>query len=209
MEILSYLRVSTDLQTIEPQRMELAAYCQRQGWEIAQEYSDVISGTKAKREGLDALFARCKQGGVDVVLVVKLDRLGRSTANVVTLVAKLKEMNVSVICTSQGIDTRESNPCGKLIMTIMAAFAEMERDLIVERTRAGLAVARAKGKIIGQPSKVLPSPEKQAMIVQEWNAGGRKGGCKGLAALLGGCSSQTAWKRAKMYPVKELAEEWV
>ena len=206
MQIISYLRISTDGQTVEPQRQELAEYCKRQGWTIAAEYSDVISGTKAVRPGLKALIERCSSTPKpDLVLVVKLDRLGRSVINVVTLVQKLAGMGVSVICTSQGIDTRDSNPCGKMILSIMASFAEFERDIIRERTVAGLVVARAAGKILGRPSPVLP--ENPTPVIDAWEQGGKQGGYRGLARMLGGCSPMTARRLSMTAPVTP-AEQW-
>jgi len=194
MKILTYLRVSTDDQTLEPQRMELAGYIQRQGWTHVAEFTDIVSGSKASRAGLDAMLAACS--GIDAVLVVKLDRLGRSVLNVVSLVQRLAGMGVSVICTSQGIDTRDSNPCGKMILSIMAAFAEFERDIIRERTRAGLKVARAAGKQIGRVSPVMVAGPQRAAIVNEWRAKGGKN-VRELGRLLGGVSGSTAWRVAK------------
>jgi DNA invertase Pin-like site-specific DNA recombinase len=194
MNIITYLRVSTDGQDHEPQRMELNGWIERNGFTAVGEFSDTISGAKAARPGLDALMEKCRAGCVDAVAVVKLDRLGRSVINVVTLIADLEKMGVAVICTSQGIDTRESNPCGKMQYQIIAAVAEFEREIIRERTRAGLAVARKNGKVLGRPSKTLiPAAERKA-VVDVWLASGRTGGLRGLAAALGGCSPSTASK---------------
>lgn len=187
MNILTYLRVSTGDQTLEPQRIELDSYVSRlgDGPHVVEEFSDVISGAKAKRPGLDALIARCAEGGVYLVLVVKLDRLGRSVVNVVSLVQRLTDMGVPIVCTSQGIDTRKSNPCGALILSIMAAFAEFEKDIIRERTRAGLVAARARGKVLGRPSPTMVASDKREAIIKEWRANG--GGYRELAAQLKCC----------------------
>ena len=127
-------------------------------------------------------------------MVVKLDRLGRSILNVVGLVEELSKMGVAVICTTQGIDTRNDNPCGKMILGVMAAFAAFERDIIRERTVAGLKVARANGKVLGRPSKTLVATSEHARIVGEWREGGQVGGLRALAVALGGCSPSTAGK---------------
>jgi DNA invertase Pin-like site-specific DNA recombinase len=190
MNIVTYLRVSTEDQRLEPQRLELAEFCGRMNWTIEAEYSDVISGAKAERSGLDALLERCALGGVDAVVVVKLDRLGRSLLNVIGLVQKLKDMGTSVVCTSQGIDTRDDNPCGKMMMAVLAACSEFERNLIVERTKAGLRAARARGKVLGRPSEKLVAD--WPAVVAAWHAetGGR--GLRRLALRLGGVSTATA-----------------
>lgn len=198
MNILTYLRVSTEDQTLEPQRLELAGYCARHGWTVLAEYSDVLSGAKAARPGLDSLRVRCEAGGVDAVVVVKLDRLGRSVINVVTLIASLEAMGVAVVCTSQGIDTRSANPCGKMQYQIIAAVAEFEREIIRERTRAGLAVARAAGKQLGRPSPALVGVNIPA-VVAGWRADGGVG-LRDLAARLGGVSVSTAKRIADETP---------
>lgn len=162
---------------------------------MAAEFSDIYSGAKAVRPGLDALLARCALGGIDAVCVVKLDRLGRSLINVVGLVRNLAGMGVATICTSQGIDTRESSPCGKMIMGVMAAFAEFERDIIRERTVAGLKVARANGRVLGRPSAALVGVDVPAVIaLWEDECGGI--GLRELARRLGGVSVSTAKKLA-------------
>jgi putative DNA-invertase from lambdoid prophage Rac len=192
LNIVTYLRVSTSEQDVSAQRIELAAYCARAGWTLDAEFSDVLSGGRAVRPGLDLLLERCAAGGVDAVVVVKLDRLGRSLLNVVGLVRRLADMGVAVVCSSQGIDTRASNPCGKMILSVMAAFAEFEKDIIRERTVAGLVAARARGSVLGRPSPTLVAEAARGPIVATWLAGGRVGGLRGLAVSLGGCSPNTA-----------------
>lgn len=155
---------------------------------------DIISGARRDRPGLDALRRRVEEGGVDAVVCVKLDRLGRSVLNTVELVQWLAARNVAVICTSQGIDTRADNPCGRMMLSVMAAFAEFERDIIRERTKAGLRSAKAAGKTLGQPSKTLVAPSERGAAVKAWEESGREGGLRGLAKRLGGCSPNTAKK---------------
>lgn len=204
MKILMYLRVSTSGQDLAPQRAELEAYCRAQQWTPAagtevREYQDVISGTKAARPGLDALLASAVTG--DVVLVVKLDRLGRSVLNVVGLIEKLDGMGVGVVCASQGIDTRAGSSCGRMILGVMASFAQFERDLIRERTVAGLVVARANGKVLGRPSKKAVPVGERAGIIAQWKAEGGTG-LRALASRLGGVSIATASVWAKSYSAR-------
>lgn len=211
MNIAIYARVSTEGkkqsdgsrlkgQTVDPQLLELREYCARQAWPVVGEWTDVMSGTKAARPGLDALLVKCRSGGVDAICVVKLDRLGRSLINVVDLVDRLNKMGVAIICTSQGIDTRKDSPCGRMIMQIMAAFAEFERAIISERTVAGLANAKSKGAVLGRPNpQLIPEADRHA-VVALWRLRGRPGGLRGLGQLLGGVSRTWAWKIEKQYP---------
>lgn len=195
MNIAIYTRVSTTDQTVEPQLIELRAYAAQHGFTIAHEYSDVISGAKAQRPGLDALLQDAAAGKFTTVLAVKLDRLGRSVLNVVTLVQQLKKLGVSIICTSQGIDNRDENPCGKMVMGIMASFAEFERDLIRERTKAGLRAAKANGAVLGRPSNGLIAEPERARVISIWKEEGGKS-FRRLAERLGGVSPMTARKLA-------------
>lgn len=173
-----YTRVSTDDQTTEPQRLELVAFCARAGLTIAAEFSDTLSGSKASRPGLDALLTACKSKAFDVVVVVKLDRLGRSLLNVVSLIAGLDKLGIGLICTSQGIDTRKDSPAGRLILGVLASCAEFERTLIRERTKAGLANARAKGRKLGKPSKTGATGDVRAGIIDRWKTEQARGGVR-------------------------------
>lgn len=195
MKILTYSRVSTEDQTLGSQQLELDAHCERNNWIVAGRHSDVMSGTKAVRPGLEAVIARCEAGGIDAVVVVKLDRLGRSLLNVVALIDRLAKIGTAIICISQGIDTRASNPCGRVTYQILAAVSEFERSLISERTKAGLAVARNNGKILGRPSPKLPPPAERRKIVTAWVSS--RGTYEELGAKLGGVSRATAWRVAK------------
>lgn len=198
--VITYLRVSTEEQTVEPQRLELKSYCDRQGWRVVAEHTDVISGAKAARPGLDSMLAVCSEGGVDAIAVVKLDRIGRSVLNVAKLIEQLDKMGVALICTTQGIDTRKDNPCGRLQLAMLSAVAAFERDLVRERTIAGIKVARAAGKLIGKISPVAPTTnEGRAEVVAQWYAETGGVGVRKLAKMLGGVSLSTAGKWATKY----------
>lgn len=206
MNIALYSRVSTNDQDVAAQVLELRSHCSRQGWSVISEYTDIISGAKAVRPGLDALLERCASGGVDAMVVVKLDRLGRSLLNVAMLIKKLDDMGVALICSSQGIDTRKDNPCGRFQLNMLSAVAEFERSLIRERTRAGLAVARANGKVLGRPSQTLISETQREPILRQWEAHGRQGGYRALAVLLK-CSPMHARKLFQEMPAGALPVE--
>src|SRR5260370_31544606 len=100
---------------------------------------------------LEPMMTAVRQGRIDVLAVYKLDRLGRSLQHLAQLVGEFEAHGTALIATSQGIDTSESNPAGRLQMHVLAAVAEFERNVIRERINAGLAVARERGTILGRP----------------------------------------------------------
>ncbi len=156
-----YLRVSTSEQTVENQRNDLRAYCAARGWNNVIEYSDTASGTRERRPGLDHLMSEVKSRRVDVVVVAAFDRLGRSVRHLVETLELLRHLDVEFISLREQIDT--GSPLGQAVFTIIAAIAQLERSLIVERVRAGLRRARAEGKRLGRPR--LKVDERQLRIV--------------------------------------------
>src|SRR5258707_5645300 len=150
--IAVYGRVSTDAQSHASQLREVRAYVRRR-WPKAEivEYLDKASGARFSRESLDALMTEVRQGRVDELAVYKLDRLGRSLQHLAQLIGEFEAHGTALVATSQGIDTSESNPAGRLQMHVLAAVAEFERSVIRERINAGLAVARERGAILGRP----------------------------------------------------------
>ncbi|EHY3084825.1 recombinase family protein [Escherichia coli] len=149
--LIGYVRVSTNDQNTELQRNALeCAGCERI-------FEDKISGTKSDRPGLKKLLRTLSAG--DTLVVWKLDRLGRSMRHLVILVEELRERGVNFRSLTDAIDT--STPMGRFFFHVMGALAEMERELIVERTRAGLDAARAKGRIGGRRPKLTASEWEQ------------------------------------------------
>src|SRR4030095_8808460 len=150
--IAVYGRVSTDGQNHDSQLREVRAYIRRR-WPKAEvtEYLDKASGAKFKREGLDAMMAEVRKDRVDIIAVYKLDRLGRSLQHLAQLIGELERHGTALVASSQAIDTSESNPAGRLQMHVLAAVAEFERSVIVERINAGLAAARERGAKFGRP----------------------------------------------------------
>ena len=150
--IAIYGRVSTDAQSHASQLREVRAYVRRR-WPRAEvaEYLDKASGARFSREGLDALMMVVRRGRVDVVIVYKLDRLGRSLQHLAQIIGEFEAHGTALVATSQGIDTSESNPAGRLQMHVLAAVAEFERSVIRERINAGLAAARERGTKLGRP----------------------------------------------------------
>ena len=163
-----YARVSTKEQSTETQVTQLTAYCQSRGWtDIAVFRDDGISGVRDNRPELDKLRQRMMAGELSAVVVTKMDRLGRSLGMILRFWDDADAAGVRVIVIDQGIDT--STPAGRLQRSMLAALAEFERELILERTRAGIARARALGKKFGAPRKI---PESVAREVRARRAQG-------------------------------------
>jgi DNA invertase Pin-like site-specific DNA recombinase len=150
--IAVYGRVSTDGQNHDSQLRDVRAYIRRR-WPKAEvtEYLDKASGAKFKREALDAMMAEVRKDRIDIIAVYKLDRLGRSLQHLAQLIGELERHGTALVASSQGIDTSQSNPAGRLQMHVLAAVAEFERSVIVERINAGLAAARERGAKFGRP----------------------------------------------------------
>lgn len=132
-----YVRVSTQEQKNDMQLTELREYCARMRWEVV-EYAEKASSVK-KRPILDKLLADARMRKFDVLVVWKLDRFARSMKQFTANVLALDACGVRFIAPNQGIDTDKQNPMGKFIMHIFAALAELEREMILERVRAGKA----------------------------------------------------------------------
>lgn len=138
MKAALYLRVSTLEQNAESQRRELLVYATRHNWEIVDQYEDRASGADPKRPELGRLLADAHAGKFETVLVWKLDRFGRSLLDCLANLQILDTEAVRFIAVSQGIDTDRSNPAGRLLLHILAAAAEFERELIRERSISGM-----------------------------------------------------------------------
>jgi DNA invertase Pin-like site-specific DNA recombinase len=148
--IATYARVSTTDQTCDSQLRDLREYCRARKWDRVTEYVDEgISGTTDRRPALDALMAVVRKRRVDVVVVAAFDRFGRSVRHLVDTLELFRHLNVEFISLREQIDT--GSPLGQAVFTIIAAIAQLERSLLVERVKAGLRRARDQGKHIGRP----------------------------------------------------------
>jgi putative DNA-invertase from lambdoid prophage Rac len=168
MHVSIYARVSTTDQSNTIQIRELTEYAARRGWTVAGVYQDHLSGAKASRPGLDRLMADARCRRFDAVLVWKLDRFGRSLVHCVNAIQELQSLGVRFIAVSQGMDTDESNPAAKLLLHILAAVAQFERELIRERVSAGMANAKRMGKRVGRPKKIFD--RKKALEMRQAGA---------------------------------------
>jgi len=162
MRLALYARVSTADQDCTLQLRELRQYAAARGWPIAAEYVDTgWSGAKASRPELDRLMAAARKREFDAVVVWKLDRWGRSVQNCLASIQELRDLGIRWIAVTQNLDTDESNPTSRLLLTIMAAVSEFEREIIRERVKAGLAVAAENGRRPGRPYAVF---DRQAAL---------------------------------------------
>jgi DNA invertase Pin-like site-specific DNA recombinase len=150
-----YLRVSTNEQTTENQRLALQKIAEAKGYEITQVYEDKgFSGTlgKDQRPALKQMLKDATAREFDVLMVWSADRLGRSTSHVATIMEELNHLGVSQYYHMQGVDT--SSPYGQAMIEMAAVFAKLERAMIVERVNAGLVRAKAEGKVLGRPKAI-------------------------------------------------------
>jgi DNA invertase Pin-like site-specific DNA recombinase len=148
-----YLRVSTGEQTVENQRADLLKLADLRGWPVVATYEDAgISGAKGRdqRPGLDRLLKDAKRRHFDVAVFWSVDRLGRSTAGVASAMDELDAAGVSQFYFKESMDTSTAH--GRAMLEMAAVFAKLERSMIQERVKAGLARVRAAGQRLGRPT---------------------------------------------------------
>lgn len=149
MKVAIYVRVSTQDQTLENQINPLKKYCEKMGWEY-EIFSEKESTRKTRPIQWD-LYNRLLRKEFDGLVIYKFDRWARSTKELIEHIERLLEKEIQIFSYSENIDL--SSSMGRAMLTIMSAFAQLERDLIRERTLAGLARAKAQGKKLGRPKK--------------------------------------------------------
>src|SRR5437763_98560 len=145
-----YARVSTDdQQTIPLQIRALREYVVRRGWTITLQVKEVGSGASAERQVREKLLEAARRREIDVVLVWRLDRWGRSVADLLATLQELQHLGVGFVSLTEALDL--TTPAGRAMAALLAVFAEFEREILRERVRAGLAHARQNGKKLGRP----------------------------------------------------------
>jgi len=146
-----YARVSTTDQSTDSQLLDLRRYVSERGWHVFREYCDNgISGTKDNRPALNQLMDDAKKRRFDVLLVWRFDRFARSTKHLILALEEFRNLGVDFVSYQENIDT--SSPLGSAIFTIISAVAQLERDIIAERVKAGLRRAVEGGKRLGRPN---------------------------------------------------------
>ena len=162
-----YARVSTEGQFLDNQLRELRAVSDRAGWAIVAEHVDTASGATAKRAGLERMLADAARRKFDTVLVWDVSRLGRSLRDLVDIFETLRALKIDLVIHQSGIDTQ--TPAGIALMQMSGVFAQFERAMIVERTKAGMARARARGAQIG----ARPTGDGTVAAIRSLRAQGR------------------------------------
>jgi DNA invertase Pin-like site-specific DNA recombinase len=155
-----YARVSTPDQHIETQLYQLRELAARRGFEVVHEYTDIgVSGSKARRGGLDALLADARRRRFSIVLVAAFDRVARSVKHFLTVVDELNDLGIEFVSARENIDT--SGAMGRMFVTIIGCIAELERSLIVERIKAGMRRRRLEGLPMGRAPLAI---DREALV---------------------------------------------
>ena len=143
-----YMRVSTLDQTTDNQLYDLQKLAEQRGFKIVHQYSDKISGTKSRRPGLDQLMADARHREFDTLMVWSSDRVARSVKHFLEVLDELNRLGIEYVSFRENLDT--GGPLGRAVVVIISAIAELERNLIVERVRAGMRRAKLEGRHIGR-----------------------------------------------------------
>lgn len=159
-KVIIYARVSTKEQNPDLQLIDLRSYVKARNFQLITEYIDYASGTKNDRENYIRLFNDVRKGKTDVVLVWKFDRFARSTKELINALEEFNSLGVDFISYKENIDT--STPTGKILFTMISAFAEFEREILCERVIAGMEKAKARGVKIGRP-EIPPFIKKKVL----------------------------------------------
>ena len=161
----TYARVSTGEQHLETQLVDLRKMAKQGGYEVAHEYTDVISGAKSKRPGLDQLLADARRHRFEIVLVAAFDRIARNVQHFLDVLDEVNHLSIEFVGKRENRGT--SGPRGRAMLTTVGAISELERSLIVERVKAGMRRAKLEGRRIGR----APLNIDQAQVVADRRAG--------------------------------------
>lgn len=156
-----YARVSTSDQSCERQIEELTAFAERGGYDVIEIFKETGSGASANRVARNQVIDLAQARRIDAILVNELSRWGRSTQDLLDTLHKLASWKVSVVAMS-GMTFEVDTPHGRIMATMLAGFAQFERDLLSERVKSGLAAAKARGKKLGRQPGQRPKSDKLA-----------------------------------------------
>lgn len=170
MTVALYARVSTEGQDPEVQLMALRAHATQRGWQVVEEFVDRgVSSGKERRPALDRLMKTAWAGHFQVVLVWRFDRFARSVKHLVAALETFRSLHVEFVSLQEQLDT--ATPLGQAMFTIIGAMAQLERDIIGERVKAGLARAKARGIRLGRPRVPVVAAELAALREQGLSVG--------------------------------------
>jgi DNA invertase Pin-like site-specific DNA recombinase len=162
LRVAIYARVSTSEQSTDSQLLDLKRYVRERGWHLYREYTDNgVSGTKDSRPALNELMNDAKKRRFDTVLVWRFDRFARSTKHLILALEEFRNLGIDFVSYQENIDT--SSPLGSAIFTIISAVAQLERDIIAERVKAGLRRAKENGKKLGRPKVKVDLDQVKAL----------------------------------------------
>lgn len=166
MKVYAYARVSTQGQDLEVQINEIKKYCDYRKLELMQIYQDKATGKNTDRLGFQTMMEHIHTNalGIEAVVIFKLDRLGRSLIDLINITKALKDKNIGLISITNNIDTTSKE--GRLFFYMMGALGEYERELIMERTSAGLKYAKERGVKVGRKPKNLSLDEINKQLIQ-------------------------------------------
>jgi DNA invertase Pin-like site-specific DNA recombinase len=169
-----YARVSTTDkgQNVDMQLNSLRPYCDNRGWTYTEYVDNGVSGSKEERNALTQLLKDAKQRKFDVIVVWKLDRFSRSLKHLVTTLDDMRKLGVDFVSFSENIDF--TTPSGRLMVNLLAAFAEFEKDIMRERIKAGMTEAKSKGKHVGRKPKAPIDIHKVIKLFEEATEKGKK-----------------------------------
>jgi DNA invertase Pin-like site-specific DNA recombinase len=189
-----YARVSTTNhgQDVSLQTRDQHQFAEARGWQVFDDYIDQgVSGSKDSRPELNRLMADAHKRRFDVVCVWKFDRFARSVSHLLRALETFQALGIEFVSLSEQLDT--STPTGKMVFTVLGAVAELERSLIAERVRAGLRNAKAKGKRLGRPRKVVDASKIATLRAQgrSWRTIARQLGMSARSARRAGQNPPT------------------
>jgi len=191
-KVCLYIRVSTLDQDPDVQLMPLRRHALQRGWEIVEEFVDRgVSGAKERRPALDRLMKAAWAGHFQIVVVWRFDRFARSVKHLVGALEIFRSLNIGFVSLQEQLDT--STPIGQAMFTIIGAMAQLERDIIRERVKAGLAQARLRGVHLGRPRAAATAAEAGRLRAQGLSIGE-------IARRLR-CSRATARRRLHLVPM--------
>jgi DNA invertase Pin-like site-specific DNA recombinase len=208
--VVGYIRVSTDEQGrngygMEAQRQAIEQECQRRGWQLIRVFEDVASGKSTNgRHGLRDAIAVCDRGEARGLIAAKVDRISRSVADFAALLQQAQRRGWNLCVLDLGVDL--STPMGEAMASMAMTFAQLERRMISQRTKDGLAVARTKGVRLGRAVVITPALRQRVRVLREGGLSVRAAAARlnaeGVPSPLGGRWHPTSVVRALAQPVR-------